>query len=682
MNVQNISEKQINADGSFDVSIINPSTTSLIIFQPKLRSLPDNLPQGLSKLDLGGCEKLESLPDYLPQGLTRLDLTSCRSLKSLPDNLPKNLTELDLSHCKSLEYLPHNLPERLTKLNLVYCAKLESLPDNLPQGLTKLDLGGCEKLESLPDYLPQGLTRLNLVYCAKLESLPDNLPRGLTELDLSGCDKLEFLPDDLPWGLTKLALRCCEKLESLPDNLPRGLTELDLSGCKKLESLPNNLPKGLTRLDLYGCQNLIITSKLISQLKALEENGCEIKYPRHLNLNNQAAFAKQKLEEIITKYNETNERKDFEHIKTITHRFLSEGIGARGGIKAIAATIFPILEELEKNPNHLLWIDEISEIYLTNCINQPVAGFAEISGWMDVAKAKKISDKFEAARYPLAIVSLLTFIKKLPPQNAQGAPNHQLLQQPGERTEAEAANAFLREVHKELLKNGEIKKPWPGIAEKIAYEGTITQWIQTPSLIEKAVAFVKENALNATQDDILSFLLEGSGRKTWQKMIISKEDYKKIEENFKRKYNILELFCQSKNPEEAEYLEGDDLQYLKKLEEGSAPKIECDYYKELTLLAELNQETLAGELILEKETALSKLAKKITDEEMKKRKLPATPSVQEDRKERVDRLFKKLLEKFEEKSQAKQAEELGFSPRTRESRALAEERVHGLQWQI
>ncbi len=81
MNVQNISEEQINADGSFDVSIINPSTTSLIIFQPKLRSLPDDLPENLTKLALRYCEKLEFLPDNLPQGVTRLDLYACRSFK-------------------------------------------------------------------------------------------------------------------------------------------------------------------------------------------------------------------------------------------------------------------------------------------------------------------------------------------------------------------------------------------------------------------------------------------------------------------------------------------------------------------------------------------------------------------------------------------------------------------------
>ncbi|MFT6259102.1 MAG: hypothetical protein ACJA0S_001087 [Rickettsiales bacterium] len=248
----------------------------------ELSALPENLPDGITTLNLAGCDQLNALPENLPDGITTLNLSGCTELSALPENLPDGITTLNLAGCdqltvESLRNLPSgittlnlagcdqltveslkNLPAGITALNLSYCTKLSALPENLPDGITTLNLAGCDQLtaESLRN-LPSGITTLNLSDCTQLtaESLK-NLPSGITTLNLSDCTQLtaESLKN-LPSGITTLNLSDCTQLtaESLK-NLPAGITTLDLSYCAQLtaESL-KNLPAGITTLDLSGC---------------------------------------------------------------------------------------------------------------------------------------------------------------------------------------------------------------------------------------------------------------------------------------------------------------------------------------------------------------------------------------------------------------------------------------------
>ncbi|PRQ30569.1 putative TIR domain, winged helix-turn-helix DNA-binding domain-containing protein [Rosa chinensis] len=200
----------------------------------------------LRYLGLGSCKELKNIPSSTCRlnslRCLRLRLSGCLSL----EELPSGLTSLDLRGCESLGSLPVELPSGLKDLFLGYCKSLGSLPDELPSGLTTLDLMDCESLGSLPVELPSGLSYLYMRNCKSLKSLPVELPSGLRELSLRGCESLGSLPVKLPSGVTSLDLRGCESLESLP-KLPWLLMEKCLFiNCVKLDQIScpgNEIPK-------------------------------------------------------------------------------------------------------------------------------------------------------------------------------------------------------------------------------------------------------------------------------------------------------------------------------------------------------------------------------------------------------------------------------------------------------
>jgi hypothetical protein len=413
---------------------------------------------------------------------------------------------------------------------------ISRLPE-LDINITHLNLANCTSLISLPENLPDGITYLTLAKCTGLTSLPDNLPAGITHLNLQSCRGLTSLPDNLPDGIAHLNLTNCTGLTSLPDNLPDGITHLNLSNCTGLTFLPENLPAGIVYLNLSDCTSLIFTPELIEKLQTLEEREVEIRYPSHFTQNSQVELAKASLDSAIAIYKTNNpDVPEPVSIKTLLHRFLSEGISYRGAnqtatrkecIKEIVATTAPVLNLFTQNPDHLKWADEIAKPFLDGCINQPVAGWSEISAWTSIAQSQEVADKIAATKHLRVLDELRNHVAALI-NEGQG---------PGQEVEVEAGNALFREVHKKLLAEDDLTNPWLGVPKSIAYEGTITNWL-TQERINEACDKAKI-ILAKSQGEVVEYLLEGHHRETWAQVAFP-EEIAAIKKSYERKAEFLE----------------------------------------------------------------------------------------------------------------------------------------------
>jgi hypothetical protein len=337
-----------------------------------------------------------------------------------------------------------NLPLIVGELFIENCATITSLPEKI----IKLDVRNCPDLTSLP-VLPSEIRELNLIGC------------GLVSLQL------------LPLGLTTLSLADCSKLESLED-------------------LPVSMPvvgiQGITFINMAGCLNLVFSPKLTERLQTLEVNGADISYPEHYRPNPESLRLEKILEDAIEAYLEPYRDKQLllpetklpetDNIKQLVIRYLNEQIIQRGGWEKIVADITPILDELRLYPEHLAFVEEIAAEYLGACINQPVGGLSEIAAMLAIARAGReaiskeaaICDKIAAAKHLLALEAITNYVASLPKN-----------QKPGAAIEIEAGNALFREVHKKLLDNRDILEPWLGVPGSIAYERTITNWLNLPT---------------------------------------------------------------------------------------------------------------------------------------------------------------------------------------------------------
>ena len=210
-------------------------------------------------------------------------------------------------------------------------------------------------------------------------------------------------------------------------------------------------------------------------------------------------------------------------IKTLLGRFLTEEIGPRREsqqepieetLEKIATSTKPILEAFVQKPNHLKWADEIAKAYLDGCINQPVAGWLEISAWLPIAQAPKTIDKIEASKHLMVLEKMNNYIieklaKEAELRRAAGEVVHSTMA----GVEIEAGNALFREVHKKLLLNRDISKPWLGVPNSIAYELTITTWL-TKEKIEEAYEEAKAT-LRQKSEEVANYLAKSHHSGTW-----------------------------------------------------------------------------------------------------------------------------------------------------------------------
>jgi len=343
----------------------------------------------------------------------------------------------------------------------------------------------AEAMEEIINARNQRSTRLSL-HLLRLSSLPEEIwsLTSLKTLDLS-YNKIE----NLPIGLSNLA----------------ALEILNLSNNDQLKEISAetlNLP-ALICLRLTHNSQLAPSPALLDILSELETRGCYVIYPDHLSIGARVDLAKLRLAQIATKYREDNvieAANPAPNTTELLHRFLDDTAEYeyRGGAGKLLQATALTLRILEKNPNHLKWAEEIATAYLAGCVNQPVAGWSEISALASIAAAPTMLEKLESAKHLLVNDQVKDFVGKNFARS---------------KVEVEAGNALLREVHKKLLSEGVITKPWLAVPGTIAYEGTVSDWL-TPEIVQEFRDQIKP-LLQKKPEELAELLLDSVHCKTW-----------------------------------------------------------------------------------------------------------------------------------------------------------------------
>lgn len=342
--------------------------------------------------------------------------------------------------------------------------------------------------------------------------------RGIRFLNMNNLRHVPYIP----WGVKEVSFIGCPNLESSPTLLD-GIEEADFSGCRELRHLPRDFPRGLKRLNLFGCDNLDLSPENLAKLLALENEGCEIQFPDHFNVFDEAGEAKKRLVDLAARYKELNGIEAFDPVPSTTqllHRILTENISQRGGRTEVMRVVNPVLDILEKDPNSLKWVEEISGLYLGGCVNQPVAGWSEISAFAAIMNAETMQEKIEASKHLFVNDRIRDFVRRT-------------FDAPG--VEVEAGNALLREVHKKAVAEEDIRKPWLGIPGPIAYEGTISGWLReggcfTQSRVQEFYNEIKRPILHRDGAELADMLCEGNHCQTWGRIVFPEQ----VEEIAKR----------------------------------------------------------------------------------------------------------------------------------------------------
>lgn len=159
---------------------------------PELRSL-SNLPDSIEILILNKCYNLEEITVF-PKCLEVFICNRCPKLKLLPEELPQNTTQFYCDGCEELLHLP-KLNSKLEALSCSGCLKVKNLP-NLPISLKELNINVCESLEKLPD-LGKNLESLAISGCKKLVETGE-IPKSLKKLICHSCPvlKIKNIPDE------------------------------------------------------------------------------------------------------------------------------------------------------------------------------------------------------------------------------------------------------------------------------------------------------------------------------------------------------------------------------------------------------------------------------------------------------------------------------------------------------
>ena len=396
-----------------------------------------------------------------------------------------------------VDLVPEERGSRVEAMQRIADAKLNSR--------TSLSLIQLQ-LSSLPEEIWDltALTELSL-YGNQLNAIPAGIGRLVALEILSfGANLITALPTEIEHLTSLKTLHLYDnQLNAIPAEIGRlvALTHLYL-GKNRLETLPAeicNLP-ALTRLDLTNDNQLIPSPALLDRLSELETRGCDVQYPDHLSIGARVDLAKLRLAQIATKYREDNVIEAANPIPNTTEllqRFLDKNAEDRGGVGKLLQATAPTLKILEENPNHLKWAEEIATAYLTGCVNQPVAGWSEISALSSIAEAPTMLEKLELAKHLLVNDRVKEFV------SARFV---------GREFEVEAGNALLREVHKKLLSEGVITKPWLAVPDEVVHEAAISGWL-TPGKVQELRDQI-EPLLQKTPEELAEFLLN-TRRQTW-----------------------------------------------------------------------------------------------------------------------------------------------------------------------
>ncbi|KAK0573859.1 hypothetical protein LWI29_014666 [Acer saccharum] len=279
------------------------------------------LPPGLHRLKIEGCDALKSVPEELMHSnpyLQHLYIIDCCFLKSFHGGYPPTfLKTLYIRSCRKLEFLPPgettrqcpllehlcigNSCDSLRSLPLASFPKLKSLvvwdcanfstisitKDHM--SIDALEIRDCPKLVSFPKGgLPTpNLTSLLIYNCKNLKVLPEQLHKliSLQSLFINECPELESIPNGgFPNSLTSLCIISCHKLTPYTTwglHKLENLTRFEIEGgCRNLESFPEQklLPRSLNSLRICRLPNLKFLDHTglqhLTFLKTLEINCC------------------------------------------------------------------------------------------------------------------------------------------------------------------------------------------------------------------------------------------------------------------------------------------------------------------------------------------------------------------------------------------------------------------------
>jgi Leucine-rich repeat (LRR) protein len=462
--------------------------------------------------------------------LENLDL-SANQLNIIPPEIwdLTTLTRLGLA-ANQLDRLPAEIAKltALKSLNL-YSNLLTILPAEFVSltALTELSLGS-NQLETFPLEIGK-LNALESLFLGfnRLSTIPSEFSGldALTRLDLAG-NQLDTFPAEIAKIKTLKSLNLYRnRIAALPAELVNlnaleslnlyrnriaalpaeilGLPALkDLSlGHNRLAELPEEIVNlaVLTRFDLSGNDQLNISQDLLDRLSELEKRDCNVEYPDHF-YSHKVVLTKSHLKAIGARYKPENPTEAVDPIPSTTEllrRFLDQNIEERGGIKQILQAANPTLDVLERSPNHLKWVDKIAAHHLDGCVNQPVAGWSNISALASIAAAPTMLEKLESAKHLLVNDQVKDFVSKNFSSQA---------------LEIEAGNALLREEHAILLSEGVIRKPWLAVPGPIAYEGTVARW--STEKVQEFHEHIKP-LLQKTPQEMADFLLDGVHCITW-----------------------------------------------------------------------------------------------------------------------------------------------------------------------
>lgn len=180
-------------------------------------------------------------------------------------------------------------------------------------------------------------------------------------------------------------------------------------------------------------------------------------------------------------------------LKKMLRIYRCSDIFERGGAQHLGHNVRTLVEEFINHPEHLVWANDLAQHFLAGCVNQPVRGFSEIAAWLVVAKQTTASRRFDALRYP----TILELIQKrmFEENNLLGV-------------EVEKANALLREA----CSGHPLCSDWLGIPGKLAYEETITGWLNTQ---QKLIFEIWDTVQHMSGAMIHDFLMHTDFMLTW-----------------------------------------------------------------------------------------------------------------------------------------------------------------------
>jgi hypothetical protein len=332
----------------------------------------------------------------------------------------------------------------------------------------------------------------------------------------------------------------------------------------------------------------------------LENAGAEIRYPAHFNLDpeSEQANVEKTLRDAINLYHANNPSLPTPvAIVLLLHRYLREGIGQRGSdakatpkecLKEIILTTIPVLQELKENSDHLLWVEEIAARFAYDgCINQPVAGWFQISAMTTIALAPTILEKIIATQHLRVLEGITEYIACLPRD-----------QKPGAGTEIEFGNALFREVYKKLFGQGYIKQPWLGVPKSIAYEGMITSFLTQERIDEAcnlAIEILQEEPRKVAKD-----FCEGAHKEFWAQITFPVE-IAEIKNQYAKQMELLE-----------------------ELLKGETKVVDAEQIKEAYKILEIERATAIATKVME--LTLQALDKELGAEESKENAAPQQES--------------------------------------------------------